>query len=223
MKSSVIVFSLGSLLVLNSCQSLNRPLDAGGDYDPLNLAGSATSSAADDAMVDASAARYTPGQWVESSMANTQFFKAIPKGNASADKALPAGTPLKVVATQGSYVKVQLESGEIGFVPEIMVVEQSAPADVPLVPVPDPSVMGDESGLAPEPEIPGLEGDGASGAPSFSVPEPEMNETPAAPAGDSAPAPVPDATTPAPEPEIPSLEETGDTPPPPPSVPGVTE
>ena len=164
--------------------------------------------------VDASAARYSAGQWVETSMANATFFTQIPKGNATANQVLEAGTPLKVVSAQGTYVKVELESGDVGYVPEMMVAEQAVATDVPIVPLIDPSIIGpppvDGQYIAPEPEIPGL---GMEGAPSFSIPDPEVAPD-AAP--DTAPAPDNDADGDdiAPEPEIPSLEE-GDVPPPP--------
>jgi len=91
---------------------------------------------------------YTPGQWVESSMPN-----------------------MKVISTSGSYVKAELESGEVGYVPSIMISEQGGSSSVSsptIVGSSDSSNQGDiaspssvsvdseaaySSGLAPEPEI----------------------------------------------------------------------
>lgn len=156
-------------------------------------------------------------------MANSTFFKQIPKGNASANQVLAAGTPLKVISAQGTYVKVELESGDVGYVPEMMVAEQAVASDVPIVPVIDPSIIGpppvDGQYIAPDPEIPGI---GMEGAPSFSIPDPEV-PTNTEPMPDSNP-PMPDSTPPAddvaPEPEIPGLEEADL--PPPPEVEGIS-
>ncbi len=222
MKPTLLIVSLSGLLGLAGCESLNQPLDAGSGFNPLDTAGGGTSRIAS-GTVDASAARYTAGQRVETSMANSTFFRKIPKGNASADQVLDAGTPLEIVDTRGTFVKVKLENGAVGYVPEMMVVEPMAGADVPIVPIMDPSVMDvpDAPDLAPEPEIPGLEGAGG-GAPSFSVPEPEIPgenaDTPEMP--DASENTVPSDVERAPEPEIPGLEE-GDVAPPP-EVPGIS-
>jgi len=115
---------------------------------------------------------YTPGQWVESSMPNTTFFRKKPGGGtASADKVLAAGAAMKVISTSGSYVKAELESGEVGYVPSIMISEQGGSSSVSsptIVGSSDSSNQGDiaspssvsvdseaaySSGLAPEPEI----------------------------------------------------------------------
>ena len=70
-------------------------------------------------------------------MPNAFFFRSIPKGNARADKVLAVATPLKVVSSKGAYVKVELDSGDVGYVPEIM----GAPSG---------------TGIAPPPEVPGI-------------------------------------------------------------------
>ena len=175
MKPSFVVIILGSLLVLSSCETmksinLNRPIDTNTGYDPLDPAGSRRQ--VNSSTVDTASARYKPGQWVETSMDNSAFFRQIPKGNAQADKVLKAATPLKVIATQGTYVKVQLESGAIGYVPEIMVAEKAASmtSDFPPVAPIDPSALD-----APVPDMVIPEGD----APSFSLPDaPPSTTTP---------------------------------------------
>lgn len=223
--TTILICSLSGLLGLTSCESLqsfNKPLDSNSSFDPLDPAGSSISQRNSSATVDASAARYSAGQWVETSMANSTFFKKIPKGNATASQVLAAGTPLKVISAQGTYVKVELESGAVGYIPEMMVAEQAVATDVPIMPVIDPSIIGpppvDGLYLAPEPEVPGI---GTEGAPSFSIPEPEVNPD-TEPKPDNAPKPDKGSAGDdvAPEPEIPGLEE-GDVPPPP-EVEGIT-
>ncbi|MFT6498319.1 MAG: hypothetical protein ACJAT6_000447 [Akkermansiaceae bacterium] len=92
-------------------------------------------------------------------MPNAFFFRSIPKGNARADKVLAVATPLKVVSSKGAYVKVELDSGDVGYVPEIMVIERGGPSEAPGIgPVPPPVDPGSPSGtgIAPPPEVPGI-------------------------------------------------------------------
>jgi hypothetical protein len=82
---------------------------------------------------------------------------------------LVPGTQLKVLSEKGSYVKVETESGQIGYVPAIMVSDRVSDSTlvplegtaVPLAPV-DPA---DPESLQPLPP---------ADAPSFVAPEPEV-------------------------------------------------
>jgi hypothetical protein len=62
-----------------------------------------------------------PGQFVSAAINNTAFYKDKPKEDQAADKLLEQGTPMKIVALSGSYAKVELDSGEVGFVPTVMI------------------------------------------------------------------------------------------------------
>ncbi len=62
-----------------------------------------------------------PGEFVTAAIDNTAFYKAKPKEDQEADKLLTQGTPMKIVALSGSYTKVELDSGEVGFVPTVMI------------------------------------------------------------------------------------------------------
>lgn len=142
--------------------SFNDPLD--GSFDPLDSPGSGRS-----AQVEDTGPRYQPGQWLETSMPNTAFFLKVPRGNEQPSRTLVSSTPLRVIATEGTYVKVELENGEIGYVPSIMVGEKPSPNEIPIVPVaPDsllqPPTVG-PGGLAPEPEIAPLSVEDASAVP----------------------------------------------------------
>lgn len=112
---------------LAGCDAINRPLGSGGDFDPLNAPGGGTHVN----VVDANSNSFRPGQFVKTAMDNAAFFKQRPKGDADADRLLKANTPMKVVSTDGSYLKVELDSGEVGYVPSVMVVDQAA-VDVPM-------------------------------------------------------------------------------------------
>lgn len=197
---SILTFGAASLL-LASCgafNNLNRPLS--GDFDPLSPPGGSTATQQGAAVV---APTYTAGQWVETAMANAAFFRNVPKGNARADKVLPAATPMKVVSTKDTYVKVELDTGEVGYVPEIMVIARGLATPPPVapdyspIPLPVDPALGDpsaEPAPAPGPGVPPVLPD---------VPSP-------APPGPPAPA-------------IPSSVPTVPDVPAPPTVPGVTE
>ena len=126
-------------------------------------------------MVDVSTPAYTPGQWLETTLPSTAFFHSI-SANGQPSKTLPMGTVLKVISTEGTYVQVELESGDVGYVPAIMVAERPAAGQVPIVPLgPDDFVPPPVPGLgpipgvgsAPEPEVSPLDvqpADGGAGA-----------------------------------------------------------
>jgi hypothetical protein len=111
------VISLG----LVACESMNRPVTSG-SFDPLRAPGS------DQAGMAATNTGFAAGRFVRSIMDNTAFFKERPKGDADADKLLARGTSMKVISSSDSYVKVELDSGEIGWVPSIMLENPDATA-----------------------------------------------------------------------------------------------
>lgn len=143
-----------------SCDTMSTPI-SGGDFDPLRAPGSNTTRNTSEAP------GFKSGQFVRASMNNTAFFKNRPKGDGDADKLLPQGTSMKVVSTSGSYVKVELDSGEVGFVPSVMLEDPNA-ATVGATPMPgefqiyppiqtgigEPLPVIDPAGLPPEGAIP---------------------------------------------------------------------
>jgi hypothetical protein len=147
-------------LGLTACETLNSPINSSGDFDPLRPPGSTSSSAS------ASAPGFSAGQFVRASMDNTAFFKNRPKGDADADKLLTRGTSMKVISTSGSYLKVELDSGEVGFVPSVMAENPYAaagatpsPGEFQVYPplntgVGEPLPPLDPAGLPPEGSIP---------------------------------------------------------------------
>ncbi|MES2996661.1 MAG: hypothetical protein V4733_07610 [Verrucomicrobiota bacterium] len=98
---------------VSSCEMISSPLDSDDSFDPLRTPGSNLSSAS-------SEARFKGGEFVSAVMDNTGFYQKKPKGDAQADKLLNRGTQMKVVSHSGSFVKVELDGGEIGFVPAVM-------------------------------------------------------------------------------------------------------
>ncbi len=63
----------------------------------------------------------SPGQFVSANIPNTAFFKQEPKGDENADKLISLGTQMKIIEMDSDYVKVELDSGEVGYVPAVMV------------------------------------------------------------------------------------------------------
>ncbi len=214
-------FMLASCGSLQSIKNLKQPISGDSGFDPLSTPGSSSSSSSStrkSVSVAPTSPTYKTGQWVETSMPNATFFKSIPKGNARADKVLKVATPLKVISNKGTYVKVELDSGDVGFVPEIMVIERSSDkpstSSSPIAPVPEfgsvppPVDPSDVAPVAPAPVVP-----------SVAPPVPSVPSLPAVPSLPDAP-PVPDvATPPVPEnlPTVPSGIA------PPPEIPGITE
>jgi hypothetical protein len=110
--SAVIVWGLAA------CDTMNRPI-TNGEFDPLRPPGSGRATTAP-------GVTFAAGQFVKATMNNTAFFKSRPKGDMDADKLIPSGTSMKVISQTDSYVKVELDSGEIGFVPSVMLENPNA-------------------------------------------------------------------------------------------------
>jgi len=170
---------------------MNQPISSG-DFDPLRPPGSSVNKA-----VEGSAgSSYTAGQFVRATMANTAFYNKRPGGDGDADKLLKRWTSMKVISTSGSYLKVELDSGEIGFVPAVMVEDPnlavaatSLPGEFQVY----PPLTGDMGGPLPIIDPAGLPPDGA--IPTVIDPEaPSVIEAvpaPTIPAPDSFATPVP--------------------------------
>lgn len=79
-----------------------------------------------------------PGQFVMAAVNNTAFYKTKPQENQDADSLLPQGTQMKIITISGNNAKVELDSGEVGFVPTVMITtEQLAPLEEqpPIIPL----------------------------------------------------------------------------------------
>ncbi len=113
--------TIAAVVTLVSCESMTGPL-SGGDFDPLTPPGSSRQVSL------TSAGGFTQGQFVRAAMNDTAFFLKRPRGDADADKLLKLDTPMKVIANDDAYVKVELDSGEVGFVPSVMLTDPNAPA-----------------------------------------------------------------------------------------------
>lgn len=113
--------TIALVAALVSCESMTGPLSSG-DFDPLAPPGSNRT------VEVASDNGFTPGQFVRAAMNDTAFFLKRPKGDAEADKLLKLNTQVKVISSEGAYAKVELDSGEVGFIPAVMLTDPNAPA-----------------------------------------------------------------------------------------------
>jgi hypothetical protein len=196
------------ILGLSACDTMTQPISSG-DFDPLRPPGSGNANAS-------AGPSFRAGQFVRAAMDNTAFFKNRPKGDMDADKLLTRGTSMKVISNSASYVKVELDSGEVGFVPTVMVEDPSAAASANGAPVNpgefqvypplggygEPLPPVDPAGLPPEGAIP-----------TVIDPEAPVNPAPVPPVtpqGDAFAAPA--ATPPSPAPLPPNGEEEEEVP-----------
>ena len=150
-----------AVLSLVACDTMTGPITSG-DFDPLRPPGGNVGPSVK------SSPTFKSGQFVRAAMDNAAFFKARPNGDADADKLLSRGTSMKVISYSGSYLKVELDSGEIGFVPSVMLEDPNAVTQAPLTnpgeyqvypPLPAGGIGGplpilDPAGLPPEGAIP---------------------------------------------------------------------
>lgn len=112
---------IAAAVALVSCESMTGPLSSG-DFDPLTAPGSNRTIAV------SSNSGFTPGQFVRAAMNDTAFFLKRPSGDGDADKLLKLDTQVKVISSDGTYAKVELDSGEVGFIPAVMLNDPNVPA-----------------------------------------------------------------------------------------------
>lgn len=209
--------SIGAGALLSVSCGLFEPTNQtlSSDFDPLSSPGSSTDSEGASVM----APKYQAGEWVETASPYVGLFPSIPKSGARPAKTLPLATPMKVVATEETYLKVELDSGEVGYVPQINVMARSEAPE----PEPEPAPATDY-GPIPPPVDPALDNRGTpppasrNGVPP--APVPGTDPAPDVPSVPVPPVPVPtkpDSPLPPPDPE-PIRPSTV-----PPTVPGITE
>jgi len=108
---------------LTQCGSFTGPIE--GDFDPLSAPGSGIKK--ETTLVNNY--NFQPMQYVTAASNSTAFFSKRPTGNAEAEELLAAGTSMRVVKTEGSFVKVELDNGKVGYVAAAMLTDGSASAN----------------------------------------------------------------------------------------------
>ena len=85
--------------------------------------------------LDAYGPDFTPGSYLQTINPSSPFFMSYPRIEDQPYKLLPDSTEVKVVSLKGSYAKVEVvRSGEVGYVPSIMLGEKRSSNQVPLTP-----------------------------------------------------------------------------------------
>ena len=214
---AVLLTSCGSNSLSSSLSRLNAPLEGG--FNPLDPPGLRRLKAQ---RVE-TGVLFAEGTVLETLQPSSPLFREVPKGGDQPFAVLAQGIVLQTLGSDGSYVKVQTESGQVGYIPDAMVAPQALltgseqellAADLTLNPDGVPLV-------APEPEIPSIEPPVSVGAlqgASSAAPLSPALDTIVPPIAPSIEAPAPELTPPsgenssgrspsiAPEPELPSIE-----------------
>ncbi len=211
------LLSATALLGLAACGTVNQPLGSS-DFDPLLVPGGTTGQPGE-------RVGFKAHDLVRAAMDNTAFYKQKPKGNADADRLLARGTGMKVIRVSASYLQVELDAtGEVGFVPEVMVESATAPPVGGMLPgageyqvyppLPADGQLPLDGSIIPAPEPPG--------GPIPTVIDPSRpTEIPKVPEIPDAPPLVPTPDLPPTTPEVAPADpaDTADTPPAPPAKP----
>ena len=142
-----------------SCGSSGNPFGGTNGYDPLDAPGGNTGVENRDPFGPS----ISPGSYLQTTSPQTAFFTHAPQEGDLASKHLGNYTDVKIISTAGTYAKVEVaDTGEIGYVPTVMLGARRAPeitpvspdpTAVPKVPQPDP-VAPD---IAPTPKPNGTE------------------------------------------------------------------
>jgi len=150
-------------MALVACENTNSRMTSS-SFDPLGPPGNTKKP-------DSSfGPEFSPGQFASAAIDNTAFYKNKPQGNEEADKLIARGTQMKIIEISSNHMKVELDSGEVGWVPSVMVLSgESAAGDMVPVdgiyqvypPLPDgglvePLPIIDPSGLPPGGALPAI-------------------------------------------------------------------
>ena len=144
-------FSLiGFSAVVLSCAQVSpksSPVKGDAGFNPLGAPGVELEPLEGDRVANSP---FQPGEWAESSVDRATFFETIPEGNARASQVLAIRTPVKIVSVSGTFLKVELDSGEVGFVPAFMLSKRSSTAPIII----EPPVSGVPPQLIAPPPVP---------------------------------------------------------------------
>jgi hypothetical protein len=180
MKPAQYAFAVTISCAVVGCSDFNAPFGSDG-FDPLSTAGFQQRNGTTEGNYV-----FKAGQYVTAASNSTAFFQNKPEGNAEADELLSAGTSMRVIKSEGSFIKVELDNGKVGYVAAALLLEsqQSAGTTIPGLPI-DPDA------------IPANAGDGAAptdlgtGTPLPPISPPTANDLPPSSLDKQKPANVP--------------------------------
>lgn len=163
MKAFCLGMLLPASLAIVSCEMVNQPITSS-SFDPLVTPGGGIKSD-----TPAFGPELSPGSFVTATIPNTAFYRNKPKAGEDATKLLTQGTNMKIVSPESDFVQVELDSGEVGWVPTVMIssgmaATETFPTDGTYQvypPLPDsgpiePLPPIDAGGLPPEGAIPAI-------------------------------------------------------------------
>ncbi|MFM2170245.1 MAG: hypothetical protein RI957_474 [Verrucomicrobiota bacterium] len=175
MKHHRAILGLCGTMVFSGCADFETPF-SGGSFDPLSTAGYRQQG---DAPKVAGNYEFIAGQFVTAASNSTAFFSKKPSGNAEADELLAAGTTMRVIKSEDTFVKVELDNGKVGYVAAALLLEsQQSPEE--LVPAPLGGESGETLPAALQPELaPADRGNGAPTPPiSNELPPSSLDSSP---------------------------------------------
>lgn len=114
-----------------SCSNINltQPLSNNGS-DPLaSPLSNLKNSKKQNLTSDAPSVNFTPGTWVETAMPDAGFFRKYPRFGGRPDRNLQVSSQAKIISYRGSYAKVELDTGDVGYVPSLMLIEKGDESD----------------------------------------------------------------------------------------------
>lgn len=135
-------FATCAAFTVVSCEDMNG-LGSNSSFDPLAVPGGPSA----EVEVIGGPQRLRPGSFVTAAIDNTAFYNQRPGPEAEADKLLKRGTSMRIISTSDGFHRVELDSGEIGFVPGVMVQPASASTEPVVQPV-------DVIDYSPRPTVP---------------------------------------------------------------------
>jgi hypothetical protein len=180
----IALLSLGIVgPLLSSCEQ--GGFTPSSDFDPLMPPGSVRPGQA------TSPVGLKAGSYAVTAIGNAAFFKERPNGSSDANKMLPENTEVKVVSDDGTYTKVELNSGEVGYIPSVLLTASTPGAPKPAAgsyqvyppapgttPVPDtstpvvPTMIDPDAATSTPANVPALQ----PNAPDF-IPDKPASET----------------------------------------------
>lgn len=84
---------------------------------------------------ESSSLSHSPGTFLATKSSNTALFSKFPSQSDQPVKTLSLNTEVKVISSKASYTKVEVvETGEVGFVPTVLIGEKRPPQKVRVIP-----------------------------------------------------------------------------------------
>ncbi len=113
-----------------SCSNVNltQPLSGNG-ADPLASPLSNLKDTKKQSLANTPSTSFTPGTWVETAMPDAEFYRKYPLFGGRPDRNLQVASQAKIISYRGKYAKVELDTGDVGYVPSLMLIEKGEDND----------------------------------------------------------------------------------------------